>query len=170
MANSGQPTSYKAEYCAQARNYCRLGATNEELAKFFEVSPRTIDNWMATHAPFGEAVRDGRLLADAEVANRLYERAIGFEQVIERREAFRGEEKVITTKVHYPPDTNACMFWLRNRQPKLWRHRIVEEPSTNHEELLAILEAAGERVARARARMDGAPPPTTPTPAPATAA
>src|ERR1700741_4897898 len=43
MANSGQPTSYKTEYCAQARNYCRLGATNQELAKFFEVSPRTID-------------------------------------------------------------------------------------------------------------------------------
>lgn len=123
------------------------------------MSPRTIDNWVAAHAPFAEAVRDGRLHADAEVASRLYERAIGFVQVIERREVFRGEEKVITTKVHYPPDTNACMFWLRNRQPKWWGRRIVDEPSTNYEEMLALLEAAGERV-KERARVYG--PPTKP--------
>jgi hypothetical protein len=54
-----------------------LGATNEELAQFFEVSPPTIDNWIATHTEFAEAVRDGRLYADAEIASRLYERGIG---------------------------------------------------------------------------------------------
>ena len=144
MNTPGQPTSYKTEYRALARNYCLLGATNEELARFFEVSPRTIDNWIAAHTEFAEAVRDGRLYADAEIASRLYERGMGWVQTIERRELYRGEEKIITTTVHYPPDTNACMFWLRNRQPKKWRHR-VDGPSVDTGDFLAALEAAGER-------------------------
>jgi hypothetical protein len=24
---------------------------------------------------------------------------------------------------HYPPDTTACIFWLKNRKPKEWRDR-----------------------------------------------
>jgi hypothetical protein len=35
------------------------------------------------------------------------------------------------------------MFWLRNRQPKKWRHR-VDGPSVDTGEMLAALEAAGE--------------------------
>lgn len=156
MNTPGQPTSYKAEHCVLARNYCLLGATNEELARFFEVSPRTIDNWVATHAAFADAVAKGKAAADAEVAFRLYERAIGYVQLIERKEFFRGEEKVITTRLHHPPDTNACMFWLRNRQPKWWGRRI-EDSSTSAEELLALLEAAGRRV-RTMRNPDSRPP------------
>jgi hypothetical protein len=44
MATPGQPTSYKREHCELAHNYCLLGATNEVLAGFFGVAPRTIDN------------------------------------------------------------------------------------------------------------------------------
>jgi hypothetical protein len=150
MNTPEQPTSYKAEHCVLARNYCLLGATNEELARFFEVSPRTIDNWIRTHVAFADAVAHGKLLADAEVAQRLHERALGYVQVIERKEVFRGEEKLITTKLHHPPDTNACMFWLRNRQQKMWGRRI-EDSSRGAEELLALLEAAGERVRAMRA-------------------
>ena len=150
MNSPGQPTSYKPDYNALARNYCLLGATNEELAQFFEVSHRTIDNWIATHGAFGKSVRDGRLHADAGIASRLHERAMGYVQVIERRELCRGEEKVITTTVHYPPDTNACMFWLRNRQPTKWRHRVVDTPAVDTGELLALLEAAGERARLSR--------------------
>ncbi len=156
MNTPGQPTSYKPEHCVLARNYCLLGATNEELARFFKVSPRTIDNWISTHPAFADAVANGKLFADAEVACRLYERAIGYVQMIERKEVFRGEEKVITTKLHHPPDTNACMFWLRNRQSRKWRHR-VEESSTGAEELLALLEAAGRRV-REMGRSNALPP------------
>lgn len=154
MNTQGQPTAYKPEHCKLARNYCLLGATNEQLARFFEVSPRTIDNWMATHPAFAEAVRDGKFRADAELACRLYERAMGYVQTVERREVWRGEEKVITTKLHLPPDTNACIFWLRNRQPDKWRRPVVEA-QVDYGEMLALLEAAGERVRRARGAVGG---------------
>jgi hypothetical protein len=48
MATPGQPTKYKPEYDELAHSYCLLGATNEVLAGFFDVAPRTIDNWIAT--------------------------------------------------------------------------------------------------------------------------
>jgi hypothetical protein len=34
----GRPTSYKAEYAAQALKLCKLGLTDKELAEYFEVS------------------------------------------------------------------------------------------------------------------------------------
>ena len=68
-----------AANCELAHNYCLLGATNPELAGFFDVAPRTIDNWIASHPAFAEAVREGRVVADARVARCLYERAVGYE-------------------------------------------------------------------------------------------
>jgi hypothetical protein len=43
----GRPTSYSSDLCERAHNYCLLGATNDEFAEFFGVSPRSIDNWIA---------------------------------------------------------------------------------------------------------------------------
>ena len=42
MARRGPFTTYKPEYCGLARNFCRLGATNAELARMFEVAESTI--------------------------------------------------------------------------------------------------------------------------------
>jgi hypothetical protein len=78
MPTAGQPTLYKSDYCTQAHNYCLLGATNEDLAGFFDVTRRTIDNWIAAHPEFADAVRSGRTIADMRVARCLYERAVGW--------------------------------------------------------------------------------------------
>ena len=116
MATPGQPTLYKPEYCELAHNYCLLGATNEVLAGFFDVAPRTVDNWIATHPDFADAVRKGRAQADAVVVRALFERAKGFSHQVSRTTLYKGEERKITNTVSYPPDTQACMFWLRTRQ------------------------------------------------------
>ena len=47
MATAGRPTDSRPDMCEQAHNYCLLGATNDELAQFLDVSPRTIDRWIA---------------------------------------------------------------------------------------------------------------------------
>lgn len=41
----GRPTSYKAEYAAQALKLCKLGLTDEQIAFFFEVDLDTIALW-----------------------------------------------------------------------------------------------------------------------------
>ena len=84
MATPGQPTLYKPEYRELAHNYCLLGATNEVLGDFFGVTSRTIDNWIATHPDFADAVRRGRAVADAVVVRALFERAKGFSHQVSR--------------------------------------------------------------------------------------
>jgi hypothetical protein len=149
MSTMGRPTDYQPEFCELARNYCLLGATNAELAGFFDVAPRTVDNWIAGIPAFADAVREGRIVADGRVAHSLYTRAIGFSHTVERTVLHRGEERKIKNNVHYPGDTQACIFWLRNRRRQSWRDR-GEIPDDDGVDLLAVLDAAGERVARAR--------------------
>jgi hypothetical protein len=126
MTITGRPTGYRPEHCNLAREHCLLGATNDELAEVFDVSPRTIDNWIAIHSDFAAAVREGRKRADAKVAASLYARAVGFEHKVERLFLYQGEPKSFSVTVSYPPDTQACMFWLRNRRCADWRDRRTE--------------------------------------------
>ena len=94
---------HRPEYNEQARNHCLLGATNPQLAELFEVSPRTIDSWIASIPEFGKAVREGRAVANAQVARSLYERAIGFRHTVERTVLHLGQERTITNTVQFRP-------------------------------------------------------------------
>ena len=149
MATLGQPTSYKPEYIELAHNYCLLGATNEVLGDFFGVTSRTIDNWIATHPDFADAVYKGRAVADAVVVRALFERAKGFSHQVTRTTLYRAEERTVTNTVSYPPDTNACTYWLNNRQREYWRARPQAPPEPEIVDDIALLDAAGESMRHA---------------------
>ncbi len=54
----------------------------------------------------------------------------------------RGEQKTVTTELHFPPDTQACIFWPRNRRRRnrnLRAEALQEDP-----DIAALLEAADE--------------------------
>ena len=53
----GRPTKYKDEYAEQAYKLCLLGATNEDLANFFEVAVSTIDKWISEIEEFSGALK-----------------------------------------------------------------------------------------------------------------
>ena len=143
MNPNGRPTAYRPDFCEQARKYCLLGATNEELGAFFGVTRRTIDNWIATQPDFAAAVESGRLVADAKVAGGLYARATGFERKVRRTALYRGEPKDFETSVYFPPDTQACIFWLRNRRRTSWQVRTEEAAAASPlADDIARLEAA----------------------------
>jgi hypothetical protein len=148
MATPGQPTLYKPEHCELAHNYCLLGATNEVLGDFFGVTSRTIDNWIAAHPDFADAVHRGRAVADARVVRALFDRACGFSHEVSRTTLYRGKEQTVTNTVSYPPDTQACMFWLRNRQRHYWQAR-VEASLEVADDMAARLDAAGESMRQA---------------------
>jgi hypothetical protein len=147
MSTPGRPTSYKPEYCELARNYCLLGATNEELAAFFDVTRRTVDNWIATLPEFAAAVREARGFADARVARGLFDRAVGYNHEATRTVFHQGEERTVRHTVHYPPDVRACIFWLRNRQRRRWSDRSEPAPEESVD-MVALLDAAGEQALR----------------------
>ncbi len=120
---TGRPTLYDPKMDEQAYKLCLLGATLPEIAEFFGVAESTISLWMTKHEGFSEAIARGRMAADANVAGRLYERAMGYTHPEVHISTYEGE--VIQTPItkHYPPDTQAASLWLRNRQPKKWRDR-----------------------------------------------
>jgi len=152
MTTMGRPTLFHPAMCEEAHNYCLLGATNDQLADFFGVSPSTIDNWIAGRRDFEAAVKSGRVIADAKVARGLYVRAVGYDRKVEREVIVGGELKPVTSTVHYPANVQACIFWLRNRRRQTWRDSgrdATDEPSRQVTDL-ALLEAAGESM-RARA-------------------
>ena len=143
MTNRGRPTDYSATYDELAQNYCLLGATNEELAGFLGVTSRTIGNWIANHESFATAVHDGRAWADAKVARGLYVRAVGYDREVKRTTESGGETTTVTTEMHYPPNPQACIFWLRNRRRQIWRETATDSGPNIAAEMEA-LQAAGE--------------------------
>lgn len=122
----GRPTKYRPEFAEQATKLCRLGATDKELAGFFEVSEQTLNAWKKAHPAFLESLRSGKEFADAEVAEKLFRRATGYEHKAVKivADAKTGAEHQVEYTERYPPDTTAAIFWLKNRRPDLWRDRI----------------------------------------------
>ena len=97
---AGRPSKFKPEYAEQARNYCLLGATDPDLAKFFGVSRATINVWKQEQPAFAAALAHGKNAADAKVIGSLYDNAVG-------------------------GNVTAQIFWLKNRQN--WRDRVDHE-------------------------------------------
>lgn len=120
---NGRPTDFKEEYVEQVEKLCKLGATDKEIADFFEVTEQTINNWKTDFPHFFESIKKGKIFADAEVANKLYHRAIGYEHAEDVIFNNRGEEMIVPTIKHYPPDATAAIFWLKNRRAKDWRDK-----------------------------------------------
>lgn len=144
---SGRLTLYRPEYDDQAHNHCLLGATNTGLAELLGVGERTIDRWIADIPSFAKAVREGRAVADGRIARSLYERAVGYRQSVERVVVLRGEAKKIDVTVQHPPDTQACIFWLRNRCRENWNAKPTPAGGDGPtEDIAAELDAAWARV------------------------
>lgn len=127
MAEVGRPTKYKEEYAEQAYKLCLLGHIDDELAEFFEVDVSTIHRWKLEHEEFRDSIKKGKEIADGNVVQSLYHRAIGYQAPDIDIKMYEGE--IIETPYikHYPPDATSAIFWLKNRQPKKWRDKQVTE-------------------------------------------
>jgi hypothetical protein len=130
----GRPTDYKDEYNEQVYKLCLLGAIDEELADFFGICVATLNTWKKLYPNFLASIKKGKQIADAEVSEKLYQRAKGYSHPdIDIRVC--NNEIVETPLVkHYPPDATSAIFWLKNRQPRKWKDKHeVENINTNIE-------------------------------------
>ncbi len=130
----GRPTSYRTVYAQKAYKLCLLGCTDAELANFLDVSESTLNLWKETHPKFSESIKAGKEDADANVAERMYNRAMGYTCPETKAQWVQDENggrwEYAEMKKHYPPDTQAASLWLRNRQSKKWRDKVEAELST----------------------------------------
>ena len=70
-------------------------------------------------------------MADANVADRLYQRAMGYEAPDVDIRVVDGQIIETPLTKYYPPDTPAAIFWLKNRQKAKWRDKLENEVSGN---------------------------------------
>lgn len=128
MAKKGRPTEYKTEYNEQVYKLCLLGADDKKIADFFNIQESTLNLWKQKHPDFMESIKRGKEIADYEIANSLYHKAKGYQRKAIQFATFQGQ---ITDREEYiedvPPDTTACIFWLKNRQKAQWRDKTEQE-------------------------------------------
>lgn len=150
----GRPTLYDPETSPQlAHKYALLGLNEAEIAAALEVDDKTLSAWKRRYPEFAKQLADGKLIADAEVANSLYMRAKGGLR-LPAVKIFLPKDKDEPVYAPYEevlaPDVNAARLWLTNRQPRFWRDRREVEVSGGIEHQISILPAA-EREARLQA-------------------
>lgn len=131
----GRPTKYKDVYETQVEKLCKLGATDKEISDFFDINEDTLNSWKKKYPAFSDAIKKGKIIADAEVVERLYKRAIGYEHEEDKIFQYEGEPVIVPTIKRYPPDTTAIMFWLKNRQKDRFREKSEVDLNKNIESL-----------------------------------
>jgi len=119
----GRPSKYEQTFSTVELiyNLALLGAREVDIADVLGISISTMKNWKDTHPEFLIALNKGRRQADAVIAKSLFHRAKGYTHKDTDIRIYKGH--IIKTPIlkHYPPDTTAAIFWLKNRQRELWR-------------------------------------------------
>jgi hypothetical protein len=135
----GRPSKFKPEFVMQVQKLCALGATDTEIADFFGVSTLTINRWKFLHSDFGFAIKTAKEIADSRVERSLYARATGYEHADTDVRVIQNAVVMTPIRKYYPPDTAACIFWLKNRKPDFWRDRY-EQPQTDLHEAAQLAQ------------------------------
>lgn len=89
-----RPSKYQPKLAEQTRKLCFLGATDAEVTDFFGISEQTLNT--RNNAPLAllESLKSGKMMADAEVASRLYERALSYSPPEEK--VFNNQGEIVT--------------------------------------------------------------------------
>lgn len=110
---------------AAARN----GADQLGICKIMGCGRTTLQKIQRSHPVFYDLLRESRDIADLKVESALYRRAIGYEVEEVTTQSKKDEDgretitSVTRVKKQIAPDTTAQIFWLKNRQPEIWRDR-----------------------------------------------
>lgn len=128
----GRPSALTDKVMEQAYKLALLGLTDKAMADIWGVCEATITNWKQDCPEFLASLKKGKEEADAKVAQALYHRAMGYKHPAVKIFCQNGEVTEVPYVEHYPPDTTAGIFWLKNRQTKQWRDKQeVEATNTN---------------------------------------
>lgn len=105
----------------------QAGCTIEEITQKMGVDKRTFRSWRKKCPKLEDALVLSKEIANVQVINSLYQRAVGIEYDEITRELVEGEMMVtkIVTKF-IPPDVKACLAYLYNRDSQYWR--AIQQP------------------------------------------
>ncbi|MGX2947192.1 helix-turn-helix domain-containing protein [Enterococcus alishanensis] len=105
--------------------WARDGLSDEQVANNIGISRSTLNDWKKRFPDISDTLKKGKDVADREVENALFKRAVGFSYTEVTQELMDSGELKVTKKVikQVSPDTGAAAFWLKNRKPDVWRDK-----------------------------------------------
>ena len=118
MTGKYDPTRHPDAIAALARR----GLTDDKIAHDLRISRKTLSEWKKRYIAVGDALKEGKVIADSQVEKALYRRACGYSYT--ERKVIRfpdGSNRSEITEKEVAPDTTAMIFWLKNRAPDTWR-------------------------------------------------
>jgi hypothetical protein len=126
---------------SQIKKLCEFGATDAEIASFFDISVQVLGQWRIKNEIVANALKIGKVGSDQRVERSLFDRAVGCERPAVK--VFFNPRTGQVVEHHYmeryPPDPLCMTFWLKNRKPETWRERY-DLPTTPPEEAAALAQ------------------------------
>ena len=130
-----------------------MGATDTELAKFFEISHETLYQWSNVYEEFAESRKVGKAACDDRVERSLYQKALGFTREAEKVVLIDDVPVKVRYEEYVPPSDTAMIFWLKNRRKDQWRDRheiehgrVGEFDKMSDTELLTFIEGEAREI------------------------
>ena len=105
----------------------RDGLTNEQIMKNLGIGRDSFYRYKDKYSEFSDALKKGKEVADIEVENALFKRAIGYKykEVIKEVKEIDGKKSTYIKEVvkEMPGDVGAQIFWLKNRKSSKWKDK-----------------------------------------------
>lgn len=137
------------------------GVIEDEIARNLGVSPSAFANYKNKYPELKEALKIGLDESVAVVEGSLFKRCQGFEwEDVEKGTRKGGGEYTRTTKRIIPPDTVACIFFLKNRDPKHWRDKIEFDGKIDNNHTGEVQHKVDVRINNILDALGGVPPET----------
>jgi hypothetical protein len=126
--------------------------TDEQVAEIIGVNVRTLHNWKGKYTDFLHSMKNAKSIADELMEASLWSRGMGY--TCKETKVLVVDDKIekVSIDKHYPPDTGAAKFWLKNRRPQAWRENwepeITPPPQPETEKSKLTDKALDERIAQ----------------------
>lgn len=105
----------------------RDGLTDEQIMKNLGIAKATFYKYVNENSELSERLKKGKEVADIEVENALFKRAIGYryKEKIKEVKEIDGKKTVFIKEVEkeIPGDVGAQIFWLKNRKSSKWKDK-----------------------------------------------
>ena len=147
--------------------WARDGFTDEQIAKKMNISYSTFRVWRDKYPALSAALKKNKEIVDYEVENALNNNAVGYyytEQVVvmKRTVTYKDGKRLketsepITIDLNKwkPAETTAQIYWTKNRRPKKWRDKPLDD---NDDIMAAINKLVASNKEAANATLYGDP-------------
>lgn len=124
MAKGKYENWLTSEGLVRLEGWARNGLTEEQIAKNIGISRSTLSEWKIKFPEIAESLKKGKEVVDIQVENALLKRALGYKHT--EMEIIKSEKNGTTIKTvtkEVAPDVVAQIFWLKNRNPDVWRDK-----------------------------------------------